>query len=62
VLIAPGSVTHHSDMSQRYFEMTRTVVSGRRSNSPPGTQHRALLHAVRLTNGGIPSNPSGAFQ
>jgi hypothetical protein len=58
VLMAPGSITHHSDMSARYIELASVAVSSteRRFDVPaetvaPGGYY--MLFAV--TNAGIPA-------
>jgi len=59
VLIAPGSVTHHSDMHQRYFEMAVTQVSPTelQFTTPAETQTpRGYYMLWAVANGGIPSH------
>jgi len=61
VLIAPGSVTHHSDMHQRYWKMTAQP-DPEASNSilfttPPDATHapRGYYMMFLVTNGRVPS-------
>ncbi len=58
VLMAPGSVTHHSDMHQRYFEMAVTPVTATQVQfTVPGETlaPRGYYMLFAVTNGGIPS-------
>lgn len=61
VLIAPGSITHHSDMSARFVDVTGSLIGGSNATMqfqlPPGTGRlpRGFYMLFALNSGGVPS-------
>ena len=59
VLTAPGSVTHHSDMHQRYVELPTVVAQGAKISMTTPTDEREAPRGIYMlwlvTNQGVPS-------